>query len=117
MALALFNLDLSQLVLAFVFALPLAYFFTTFKASKPLVDESEEPYSTQPQKNRMAAPPSGLTSPTIHLDAPKFDLFTQEDLKQYDGTGPGGKIYVAVKGECTRFQTHNKTEFWCRDCL
>lgn len=99
---AYFNLDLSQLVLAFVLALPLAYFFTTFKASKPLPDESEEPYSTRPQESKMAAPnPSGLTSPTIHLQAPKLDLYTQEELKQYDGSGPDGKIYVAVKGECT----------------
>jgi hypothetical protein len=104
----LFNLNLSQLVLAFVLALPLAYFFTTFKASKPHLDESEEPYSTRrTQENRMATPNliSGLTSPTIHLNAPRLDLYTQEELKQYDGTGPDGKIYVAVKGECTMIQT------------
>lgn len=47
----------------------------------------------------MAAPnPSGLTSPPIHLSAPKLDLYTQEELKQYDGTGADGLIYVAVKG-------------------
>jgi hypothetical protein len=96
---ALFNLDLSQLVIAVVLALPLAYFFTTFKVSKPLPDESEEPYSARPQKNRMAAPNlNGLTSPTTHLQPPKLDLYTQEELKQYDGTGADGKIYVAVKG-------------------
>jgi len=97
------DLNFSQLVLAFVLALPLAYFFTTFKASKPLPDESEEPYSTtRPQKPRMAAPhPSGLTSPPIHLRAPRLNLFTQEELKRYDGTGPDGKIYVAVKGGCS----------------
>jgi len=102
MAMAFFNLDLTQLVLALALALPLAYFFTTFKASKPLPDESEEPYSTQPKKTTMAAPnPSGLTSPPLHLQAPKLELYTQEQLKQYDGTGPDGKIYVAVKGERT----------------
>lgn len=97
---ALFNLDLSQLVLVVLLALPLAYFFTTFKASKPLPDESEEPYSTPSKKSTMAAPnPSGLTSPTPNLQAPKLELFTQEELKQYDGNGPDGTIYVAVKGE------------------
>ncbi len=99
---AFFNLDLGQLVLAIVLALPLAYLFTTYKASKPLPDESEEPYSTRPKKTTMAAPnPSGLTSPLPNLHAPQLQLFTQEELKQYDGTGPDGTIYVAVKGECS----------------
>lgn len=96
----LFNFDLSQIVLVVLLALPLAYFFTTFKGSKPLPDESEEPYSTRPKKSTMAAPnPSGVTPSTPNLQAPKEVLFSQEELRQYDGTGPNGTIYVAVKGE------------------
>ncbi|KIM31395.1 hypothetical protein M408DRAFT_327619 [Serendipita vermifera MAFF 305830] len=113
---AFFNLELSQFILALVLALPLAYFFTTFKASKPLPDESEEPYRTRPKKttnsnNAMAAPnPSGLTSPAAHINAPRLDLFTLEELKQYDGSGPEGKIYVSVKG--TVFDVSAKKEMY-----
>lgn len=99
------NLDLTQLLLAIALAAaPLAYFLSTYRRTTPLPDESEEPYR-EPSKrsntsNTMAAPnPSGLTSPATHLAAPKLELYTQEDLKKYDGTGSDGKIYVAVKGK------------------
>lgn len=62
----------------------------------------------------MAAPnPSSLASPTPNLQAPKLDLFTQEQLKQYDGTGSDGTIYVAVKGEYVYQKLIRNTEL-CR---
>ncbi|KAG8755234.1 hypothetical protein FRC14_004235 [Serendipita sp. 396] len=63
----------------------------------------------------MAAPqPSGLTSPFVALDAPRLELYTQEQLKEYDGTGASGKIYVAVKG--TVFDVSGKREMYGPGC-
>ncbi|KAG8800802.1 hypothetical protein FRC17_006804 [Serendipita sp. 399] len=59
----------------------------------------------------MAAPqPSSLTSPPVHLNAPRLDLYTQEQLKDFDGTGSSGKIYVAIKG--TVFDVSAKPEMY-----
>lgn len=87
--------SVQQLLIAVILALPLAYFLTTFK-KKSLPSEDLEPY----RQKTMAAPnPSGLTSPPVHLNAPKLDLYTQAQLKAYDGTTPGLPIYVAIKGQ------------------
>ena len=97
----MFNLDLGPILVALALAIPLAFALSTvFKSPRKLADESEEPYSKKHSTNKtMAAPnPDGMKSAPIHLQAPRMELFTQEELKAYDGTGPSGKIYVAVKG-------------------
>lgn len=104
------GLDLTQLLIALSLAAPVVYFLISVWTTKPLPDESEEPYrerskrsnttnDTDTNTNTMAAPNlSGLTSPATQLSAPKLDLYTQEELKKYDGNGADGKIYVAIKG-------------------
>jgi hypothetical protein len=108
------KLDLSHLLLAFLLSIPLAFFFISLRKPNPLPNESEEPYRikrTNPSKtsttSTMAAPnPAGLSSPPVHLSAPKLDLYTQEQLKEYDGNRPDEKIYVAVKGSQDVWDIH-----------
>ena len=92
--------SLNQLLFSIVLALPLAvllHYYLGPSTSAP-ANEDDEPYRQQKTSLAMAAPhPDTLQSPAVHLGAPKFDLYTQEELAKFDGTG-GGKIYVAIKG-------------------
>ena len=94
------SLDLYQLLIAIALAIPLAFFFTRFNAQPSIIDESQEPYRRRPPQQKpaitMQAPrTSGSLGP---IEPPRDDKYTREQLKQYDGTGADGKIYVAVKG-------------------
>jgi hypothetical protein len=92
------SLDLYQLLIAIVLAIPFAFLFTRFNAQPSIIDESQEPY----RKRRPITPQKPVTMQTTRTSAPteppKDDKYTHEQLKQYDGTGADGKIYVAVKG-------------------
>lgn len=94
--------SLTQLLFSIVLAVPLAFLLHWYlgpSTSTP-ANEDDEPYRQQktPTSSAMAAPhPDTLHSPDVHLNAPKFDLYTQEELAKFDGTGDA-KIYVAVKG-------------------
>jgi len=93
-------LSLNQLLFSIVLAIPLAFLLHHYlgpSTSTP-ANEADEPYRQQKTPSAMAAPnPDTLHSPAVHLNAPKFDLYTQEELAKFDGAG-GTKIYVAVKG-------------------
>ena len=94
--------SLNQLLFSIVLAVPLAFLLHHYlgpSTSTP-ANEDDEPYRQRktPASSAMAAPhPDTLQSPAVHLNAPKFDLYTQAELAKFDGAG-GGNIYVAVKG-------------------
>jgi hypothetical protein len=93
---------LNQLLFSIVLAIPLAFLFQYYlgpSTSTP-ASEDDEPYRQQKTSasSVMPAPqPESLLSPTLHLSAPKFDLYTQAELANFTGSN-GGKIYVAIKG-------------------
>ncbi|CCA72162.1 related to cytochrome b5-Laccaria bicolor [Serendipita indica DSM 11827] len=105
--------ELGPVLLALILAIPVGFILSTvFKSPRKIPDESEEPYSKKHSTTTPMAAfgPGSLTSPPVHLQAPRMDLFTQEELKAYDGTGPDGKIYVAVKG--TVFDVSAKADMY-----
>lgn len=91
------SLDLYQvLLLTLGLAIPLAFLFSTyFKPPPPIIDESQEPYRVKKPSTMQAPSTTGGPSPT---EPPKTEQYSLEQLKAYDGNGPDGKIYVAVKG-------------------
>jgi hypothetical protein len=94
--------SLNQLFLSIVLAIPIAFLVQRYlgpSTSTP-ANEDDEPYRQQktPASSAMAAPhPEALMSPPAHLNAPKFDLYTQAELAKFDGAD-SGKIYVAIQG-------------------
>lgn len=62
-----------------------------FYSSPAISSERPEESHEKPAKSIMQAAREDLAPP-------KDDPYTPEQLKEFDGTKPGSKIYVAIKG-------------------
>ncbi|KAF8625320.1 hypothetical protein AX15_005450 [Amanita polypyramis BW_CC] len=86
-----------------LFAIPayITYWWLTQEAPSPVQAPAEN--LEKPLKSVMQPPRTDLAPPK---DVP----FTPEELKQYDGSVPGGPIYVAIKG--TVFDVTHKEDVY-----
>ncbi|KAF9465415.1 cytochrome b5-like heme/steroid binding domain-containing protein [Collybia nuda] len=82
-------------------AIPALYLaYRHFYNSPPVPAQRRE---ERPVKSIMQAPREDLAPP-------KDDPYTLEELKEYDGSKPGSKIYVAIKG--TIFDVTHKADVY-----
>ena len=82
-------LDLLKYVVVFV--VPVLYLIYRRSSSPPTVTTVPAEDNKRPLKSVMQAAREDLLPP-------KNDLYSTEQLRQYDGSNPSGPIYVAIKG-------------------
>ena len=83
-----------------ILLLPASYLlyrrYPSFKISFTSSPPPPAPAETDPKKPLKSI----MQAPRDDLAPPKDDLYTTEELKQYDGSDPSKPIYVAIKGIC-----------------
>lgn len=70
----------------------LAYQYVTRPSRKPIATTVESAKPSQPSARSI------MSAPRNDLAPPRYDPFTQEQLKMYNGSNPEQPVYVAIKG-------------------
>lgn len=92
---------LGQVLLALALALPLVYFFRGHLSSSVPQRRGATTRSAPKSENTSSGTSKSIMqAPSTELAPPKSDPFTQEQLKEFDGSDSSKPIYVAIKGAC-----------------